>query len=475
MRRWFYALMAIGAAVIGLHLLGLLIYFGLLIPQQTWSAFWQASPWLVLAYGACILGAGARWAKNSAWGVTLSLSLLSLFISFWAYQSQGPDRPLPLAILLLGGGLICFASLVVLHRPLRGRLALLALMSGLCFLGLELSLTYFYDPTGLSQQIERQNLQFNRLLIVETDQGFGHRPQQSFRVAYQSHQGQAYDVLIQTNDIGLRDQNYPQAKAPGNFRIIMAGDSVVFGVGVNLEETLPKQLGQALALQQASLSYEVMNWGVAGFNIEQSLQWLEVGQASSYQPDLLIMGITLNDLPQAADPNTFNPVNGLIVNQQADAFLEASLGGGLSQSRVYFFMKPLWASLSQRERRGGLADPEFIAPQTVQAAREDLAATINYAKALGVPLVFVLFPDERLFIGLEAEQRWQQTLYETFLQLLQASGYPYLDAIPLFEQAHLNGSEPLFLKNDPIHFSAAGHRLLAADLGPFLLPLLPTD
>ena len=49
-------------------------------------------------------------------------------------------------------------------------------------------------------------------------------------------------VDLRTNWLGLRDREYPAEKDGGTFRILMVGDSVIEGGGLQLEETISAQL-----------------------------------------------------------------------------------------------------------------------------------------------------------------------------------------------------------------------------------------
>ena len=49
-------------------------------------------------------------------------------------------------------------------------------------------------------------------------------------------------ILYRINDDGFRDRDYPRERRPGTFRILVLGDSVAYGTGVQLQETLAKQM-----------------------------------------------------------------------------------------------------------------------------------------------------------------------------------------------------------------------------------------
>lgn len=102
-------------------------------------------------------------------------------------------------------------------------------------------------------------------------------------------------VPVRTNALGFRDaREYPLAKPPGTFRIVVLGDSVTFGHGAPYETSYPYLLEQRLRSWRPDVKWEVWNLGIPGYNTAQELAYLnEVGER--YAPDLVIVGFFLND------------------------------------------------------------------------------------------------------------------------------------------------------------------------------------
>ena len=102
----------------------------------------------------------------------------------------------------------------------------------------------------------------------------------------------AHGVLNKINSGGFRDREYPVQKDPSEYRILFLGDSVVYGYGLSLADTLPKQLEEVFKKEDRPT--EVLNFGVSGYETEQEIEFLkETGL--KYQPDMVIVGYTLND------------------------------------------------------------------------------------------------------------------------------------------------------------------------------------
>jgi lysophospholipase L1-like esterase len=105
------------------------------------------------------------------------------------------------------------------------------------------------------------------------------------------HKGRLY----RTNAEGVRGPEYTPEPAPGVFRIVVAGDSVTMGAGVEEEEAYPARLEEQLNIGAGPWRYEVVNLGISGSNstvIVRRLQRIGLG----YHPHLVVYGYTLNDI-----------------------------------------------------------------------------------------------------------------------------------------------------------------------------------
>jgi hypothetical protein len=99
---------------------------------------------------------------------------------------------------------------------------------------------------------------------------------------------------ISINSDGFRGPEYSIAKPADAFRIIMLGDSETFSVMLSQNETLSAQLENLLNQESHNLHYEVLNFGVEGYNTFQELEMLKT-KGLKYNPDLIILNYVLND------------------------------------------------------------------------------------------------------------------------------------------------------------------------------------
>ncbi len=105
-------------------------------------------------------------------------------------------------------------------------------------------------------------------------------------------------IVYRVNRDGFRDELRQRPKPEGVFRILVLGDSVAFGYGVDAGDTYPKRLERhlrSLARKRGGPSFEVLNMAVGGYNPYNEAALLsDVGP--SYEPDLVLAQFCINDL-----------------------------------------------------------------------------------------------------------------------------------------------------------------------------------
>lgn len=99
---------------------------------------------------------------------------------------------------------------------------------------------------------------------------------------------------IHTSGLGLRGPEQPVEKRPGVRRVIMTGDSITFGIGVNDDEAFPQQLAAQLRAQGRA-DVEVWNAGVPGYAMADHLGLLRK-RLLALAPDLVVLQLSKNDV-----------------------------------------------------------------------------------------------------------------------------------------------------------------------------------
>lgn len=98
--------------------------------------------------------------------------------------------------------------------------------------------------------------------------------------------------LDQVNNHGWRDRDRTYVKPSGVFRIVVLGDSNVFGYIVRTQDTFTHVLEKMLT--DGGYKVEVLNIAYSGWGTDQALEALRI-EAAKYAPDLVVYNFATND------------------------------------------------------------------------------------------------------------------------------------------------------------------------------------
>jgi lysophospholipase L1-like esterase len=237
-----------------------------------------------------------------------------------------------------------------------------------------------------------------------------------------------------TNSHGFRGHEYALEKPPGTARIVGLGDSIMFGWGVNQEETYTNLLEHDLGTPVRAV--EVLNLAVPGFNTMQEAALLE-GKGLAFSPDVVLVNYCLNDWA-------------------APFFLPGEKGGIIEKSVLFQLLS---------ERLGRNAEHEYTAMQGMDKVKTALDEIGRLGKQHHFQPVLFIYPQP-----LDAAE--QQHLRG----MAEAAGLRYVDLYAPFERYYrehnLSGIEALAIKAGDMHPNPEGHRLIAGILKPTLAELI---
>ena len=103
------------------------------------------------------------------------------------------------------------------------------------------------------------------------------------------------------NSRGLRGREIPLAKRPGERRVLVLGDSSVYGVMVADEDTFAARLQRALRAIDPGIT--VLNGGCPGYSSWQARRVLEA-RLLAYDPDLVVVATLWSDTQGADRPDS---------------------------------------------------------------------------------------------------------------------------------------------------------------------------
>lgn len=118
-------------------------------------------------------------------------------------------------------------------------------------------------------------------------------------------------IPVRVNSVGMRGPDVARTPAPGVHRVLVLGDSVVFGQEMAEADTLPARL--ARDLEEGGGRWEVLNAGVPGYDAVASAQAYDAIWAD-YAPQIVIFGMSLNDYGLAPG---YSPI-GVLTNRDRD-------------------------------------------------------------------------------------------------------------------------------------------------------------
>jgi lysophospholipase L1-like esterase len=266
------------------------------------------------------------------------------------------------------------------------------------------------------------------------------------------------EVEYRINEHGMRNPPVTKQKPEGTRRVAVIGDSIAFGYWVPLEHTLSSHLEQILNEHgRSGTTYEVLNFGVPGYNLEQEIEVLR-SVAPEFEPDAVVFAFCMNDLRSARGHNF-----GLVNNR----LKERERAGPLRRLWLFLLdhsMLCAWIEYRKEEfrarreftegQRAGRA--EDVHDEGPEAARRELEAGYREAAALlegmGVPGFVVIYPPIEC-ADPEYPHLW---IHEAVAETAGAAG---LEVVDLLDAYRGYPSEDLFL--DPVHPGPLGNRIAA--------------
>ena len=137
----------------------------------------------------------------------------------------------------------------------------------------------------------------DRLIVIDDVVGWKLAPN-----AHRRYDKETQPYFIATNSKGLRDVEHTYEKPPGVYRIVVIGDSFVFGAG-GVEPA--KRFADIL--QASTKNTEVINMGVPAYGTDQEYLYL-ANEGMRYHPDLVLVCAFYNDFSESF--SAINPSNG---------------------------------------------------------------------------------------------------------------------------------------------------------------------
>jgi len=290
---------------------------------------------------------------------------------------------------------------------------------------------------------------------------------------------------VRINALGYRDRELSLVPDPGTTRVLIVGDSVVFGPGVDLEQTFAKRLEEELREVRAR-PIEVINGGNPDTGLTEILRIFRT-RGLQMEPEVVILCFYLNDSrPPMGFRSEFvsgspivrfvkqNPWLRRSILFSSAYFLYYNAAIRREVSKLPISLRAQWTELFQEERAwrtspAALNELIEIAqydwgaawrPETWPKVESQLAEFEARSREHGIRMGLAIMPVKVQVHGAVLRDEPQKRLK----RIAKALGWPCLDLLPgLIEQ---RDGGPIF--SDHCHFSPHGHELVAGMFLEFL-------
>lgn len=258
-------------------------------------------------------------------------------------------------------------------------------------------------------------------------------------------------IVYHYNHAGFRDVDHTLEKPPGTTRIVVLGDSVTEGYGVEWSQTFPRQLQT-----QIGDRCEVITIAQQGINTLQEVDLFK-REGLQYHPDLVILNFILND---AEAPTEF----GTIQEAQAHGDSYVRLLGGVSitpalkrtlkYSALVFLVKEEAENL--HEMWWGPEDDYYSRAWGVPENRQQIITGFQQLAALqregGFTVVVLIWP-----LLTEYQSYHFAGLHQWTTEQAKQVGFSVLDLLPEFAKVPYRNLQ--VVGEDSVHPNALGHQI----------------
>lgn len=246
------------------------------------------------------------------------------------------------------------------------------------------------------------------------------------------------------NSYGHRGKAFSFEKG-GKKRIVVMGDSVAEGLGVESDQRFTEILDKHLSGQ-----YEIINLAVRGYSLLQEFEYFRL-RGEKFSPDYVLWFISFNDMRlHSGEIYTFNDkLKNLPNSTFYKAYYKTRIGleRFLMSFSTYKLIKYVYSVESQDvfnnfEERTGLDEADHLLQQLVALSRES---------------------DFRLtFIFLPTNTHLYESEIDSLKHLIQKNNVEYLDLRGAFKTySSLPSVEMYFLREDACHLSTEGNKAFA--------------
>ena len=271
-----------------------------------------------------------------------------------------------------------------------------------CIIGSEIFVRYVIDD-GMEYNLEMWKYA-RKLKRVAEDPSQGHK-----HVPNRSAHLMGVDVVI--NSHGHRNKETSINKPSGTTRVLMLGDSLTFGWGVSLENTVSRKLEILLNENDDKKRFEVINTGIGNTNTEMQVVRF-VADDAKFSPDIIVLNYFINDAESIPRPTK-------------DIFMKYSAAYVFFSLRMASVGRMFFGGKQWRQYYLDLYKDNSEGWQRTQSFFKKLA---EYCQSEGIRLFLVSYPELhqiRPYPFMEITQKLKN--------IAGQQGVPFLDLLPMLQ------------------------------------------
>jgi lysophospholipase L1-like esterase len=273
-----------------------------------------------------------------------------------------------------------------------------------------------------------------------------HIPKENYSYIHPAGMDEKFQgVPIRTNSHGLRGPEFSKKKPEGKRRILILGDSVVLGWGVEYEQTFPALLQNYLDME--GFETELIPAGVSSWNTRTEYEYFRT-TAIDFEPDMVILIIVSNDTDPKENSNIEigkDELLKLVYKPNTDQDIFRKTWFKLVDLSYVFRHIQFIVKIIQERDQNSTASPDDLTWKDSQMALEKFEVLCGYEKIKFIPFIFA-----------DEINSKKHPIYSLYRDHFEASVVNY-QTFPgmLFEEGKYRNS---VIDNHP---NSAGHEIMA--------------
>lgn len=261
-------------------------------------------------------------------------------------------------------------------------------------------------------------------------------------------------ITYRYNDAGFRDVNHSVRKPADIARVLVIGDSVTEGSGVEQDQIFTHYVQNFLGSR-----YEVINLGMSGLNTPQEVHLLEM-EGLKYEPDVVVLNFVLNDCDFYSElraAERFQNQQDAKVGLLGDMVIDPRVKRLLKSSALIYFLKNRIEYIKGRVT-GKEETNYYTALWQNPECRKRVVAGFDHLRSLqqeyGFAVHVVVWP-----LVMDFERYEFSDIHSSIMEMANQRGFQFLDLRPTY------GTKPYrelqVTAEDNVHPNGEGHRLAA--------------